>query len=168
MSDVYEEAYCHLVWATTQREAMILSAMEILLYDYIHQKCRQKKAFAYALGGMPDHVHLICSIPASIAVADFVQLIKGSSSHYVSHHSQSDALRWQHGYGYLTFAKHDLSAVISYVKEQKKHHAEGKLWPKLEKVPTERHGMKASASLGTGTGSAGLLSRESRSATEEL
>ena len=139
MSDTYEEAYCHLVWATTQREAMISPAMEIMLYDYIYQKCREKKAFIYALGGMPDHVHLICSIPASIAVADFVNLIKGSSSHYISHHAQSNALRWQRGYGYLTFAKHDLTSVVSYVKNQKKHHAEGKLWPKLEHLPTVCH-----------------------------
>jgi putative transposase len=148
MSDVYEEAYCHLVWATTRREAMISLATEALLYDYIYQKCCQKKAFVYALGGMPDHVHLICSVPSSIAVADFVQLIKGSSSHYISHHVQINALRWQRGYGYLTFAKHDLASVISYVKDQKKHHAEGKLWPKLEYLPAEDYPSSAVRSRG--------------------
>ncbi len=118
---------------------MILPAIETLLYDYIHQKCRQKKAFIYALGGMPDHVHLVCSIPTSIAVADFVKLIKGGSSYYIGHHARNDALRWQRGYGYLTFAKHDLASVVSYVKGQKKHHSEGKLWPKLEQLPDEDH-----------------------------
>ena len=135
MADVYEEAYCHLIWATTKREAMISPSVEKTLYDYIHQKNRDRKAFIYAMGGMPDHVHLVCSVPASVSVSDFVQLIKGSSSHYVSRQSQRDALRWQRGYAYLTFAKHDLNAVVSYVQSQKKHHMEGNLWASLEHLP---------------------------------
>ncbi len=135
MADVYEESYCHLIWATTKREAMISPGIEKTLYDYIYQKCREKKAFIYALGGMPDHVHLVCSVPVNLCVSDFVQIIKGSSSHYVSHYSQRAALRWQRGYAYLTFAKHDLDAVVSYVQGQKKHHAEGKLWASLEHLP---------------------------------
>ncbi len=135
MADVYEEAYCHLIWATTKREAMILPSVEKTLYDYIYQKSREKRAFVYALGGMSDHLHLVCSVPAKISVSDFVQLIKGGSSHYISQQAQSDALRWQRGYAYLTFAKHDLDAVVCYVQGQKKHHAEGKLWASLEHLP---------------------------------
>jgi len=115
MADVYEQSYYHLVWATTKREAMITPRIESLLYNYINQKCREKKASVYALGGMPDHVHLICSIPATICVSDFVKLVKGTSSHYVSHYTQRDALRWQRGYAYLTFAKHDLDTIVQYV-----------------------------------------------------
>ena len=84
---------------------------------------------------MPDHVHLVCSVPVSISVSDFVKLIKGGSSYSTSRHSQSHALRWQRGYAYMTFAKHDLEAVINYVRGQKKHHAEGNLWPSLEHLP---------------------------------
>lgn len=43
MADVYEQSYCHLVWATTRREAMISLDVEKMLYDYIRQKCREKK-----------------------------------------------------------------------------------------------------------------------------
>ena len=147
MADVYEEAYCHLVWATTRREAMITPSVERALYDYIYQKCREKKVFVYALGGMPDHVHLVCSIPAKMSVSDFVQLIKGGSSYYGSHHRQDDSLRWQRGYAYLTFAKHDLDAVTSYVRSQKKHHAEGKLWASLEHLPGADEQASASVSI---------------------
>lgn len=87
---------------------------------------------------MPDHVHLICSVPVTICVSDFIGLIKGSASFYVNHRAQNASLRWQRGYAYLTFAKHDLDMVISYVQGQKKHHAEGgKLWASLEYLPGE-------------------------------
>jgi len=137
MSDVYEESYCHLVWAATRREAMIQPPVEEILCGYIRQKSREKKAFVYALGGMPDHVHLVCSIPVTIAVCEFVKLIKGSSSHCMSHHTQSASLRWQRGYSYLTFSKHDLPAVVHYVDCQKERHADNKLWPKLKHLPAE-------------------------------
>ena len=138
MADVYEQSYCHLVWATTKREAMISPDVEKTLYDYIYQKCRDKRAFVYALGGMPDHVHLVCSVPVTMSVSDFMKLVKGSSSHSVNRRSQDTYLRWQRGYAYLTFAKHDLDAVVTYVQEQKKHHAEGgKLWTSIEYLPGE-------------------------------
>jgi REP element-mobilizing transposase RayT len=137
MPDVYGEAYYHLIWATARRERMVVPRIEDLLYDYIRRKCREKQAFVYALGGMPDHVHLACSIPASLAVAEFAQTLKGSSSHYINHRGQLDGLRWQRGYSYLTFAKRDLLAVVAYIEGQKQHHADGKLWPKLERLPTD-------------------------------
>ncbi len=135
MPDVYGEAYYHFIWATTRRAEMIVPRMESLLHAYIRQKCREERAFVYAVGGVEDHLHLVCSLPPSIAVSDFVKLIKGSSSHYASHHAQGDPLRWQRGYAYLTFAGHDLAAIVSYVENQKARHAAGKLWPKLEKLP---------------------------------
>ena len=137
MSDVYQEAYYHIVWATRLRDPMILPRMEGLLFPYIRQKCGEKKAFVYALNGMTDHVHLVCSIPASFAVADFVHAIKGSSSHSVNHHAGADPLRWQRGYSYHTLAKRGLPPVIGYVRDQKKRHAENRLWPALERTPVE-------------------------------
>jgi len=160
MSDVYEEAYYHLVWATTRREPMVLARTEGLLYAYIRQKCREKKAFVHALNGMPDHVHLVCSIPASIAVSDFVQLIKGSASHFISHHPEGDPVRWQRGYSYHTLAKHGLPRVVAYVDNQKSRHAENRLWPALERLPGDdaqnkhRHWKCRSTRSGSASGTA--------------
>ena len=134
MSNIYEEAYHHFVWTTKVREPMIVPLIESLLYTHIHQKCAEMKAFVYALNGMPDHVHLACSIPASIAVSEFIKNIKGSSSHYISHHALSQPLSWQPGYGHLTFAKHDLERIIAYVEKQKSHHSQNKLSPAMERI----------------------------------
>jgi hypothetical protein len=37
------------------------------------------------LGGIEDHIHLVVSIPPTMAIADFVKRIKGSSSHHFNH-----------------------------------------------------------------------------------
>jgi REP element-mobilizing transposase RayT len=116
---------------------MVLPRTEELRYSYIRQKCREKKAFVYALNGMPDHVHLGCSMPAALAISDFAKAVKGSGSHFVSHYPRADAVRWQRGYSYHTFAKRDLSAITAYVENQKQRHADGRLWPALEHLPSE-------------------------------
>ncbi len=145
MSDVYEEAYHHLVWATKQREPMVAPSVESLLYAHIYQKCREMRTFVHALGGMPDHIHLVCSVPASIAVSEFMRNLKGSSSYYISHHAQGDPLRWQPGYGLLTYGKHDLPKVVGYVESQKGHHDRDRLWPKLERTSSVPEGLPPSS-----------------------
>ena len=134
MSNVYEEACHHFVWTTKVREPMIVPLIESLLHTHIHQKSSEMRAFVYALNGMPDHVHLVCSIPASVAVSEFIKNIKGSSSHYVNHHALNLPLAWQPGYGHLTFAKHDLPRIVAYVEGQKAHHAQNRLSPTMERV----------------------------------
>src|SRR5437899_9093277 len=113
---------------------MISDEIEPVLHGYIHKRCKEFGVFVYAVNGIADHRHLVCSIPPTIAVADFVDKIKGASSHYINHVDGKDwSLYWQPGYGGFTFAKKDLARVVAYVENQKKHHAEGTLWPSLER-----------------------------------
>ena len=65
MSDVYAEAFYHLVWATKMREEMIKPHMEHLLYPHIRQRCHEMAALVHAVNGMPDHIHLVLFPPAS-------------------------------------------------------------------------------------------------------
>ena len=67
--------------------------------------------------------------------------IKGGSSHFISHHSSGDPLRWQPGYGRLTFAGRDLARIVSYVDNQKQHHSAAKLSPKMEHIPSVPEGL---------------------------
>ena len=142
MSDVYEEAYHHFVWATKLREEMILPHFESLLHGYIRQKCREMRVFVYGVNGMPDHLHLVCAISASLAVSVFINGVKGGSSYYISHLSKPESLRWQPGYGHLTFATSDLARVTAYVENQKTHHARGNLSPKMERTSSGSPGPK--------------------------
>lgn len=135
MSDVYEEVFHHIVWGTKNREPMIVPRLETILYAHIRQKCAEMKISVHAINRMPDHIHLVCSVPASLAVSDFVKRIKGGSSHFVNHHDFDTFLFWQPGYAVLTFSAHDLRRVTSYVENQKAHHENGKLSSKMEYIP---------------------------------
>ena len=135
--DVYQELYYHFVWATKGRMRLINEQMEAELFPYILTKC--KALDAHALNGMPDHVHLVCSLPTKLAIADFVNQIKGSSAHFVNHLPSVQAdislcLYWQNGYGAMTLTKRDLPRLIAYVQNQKAHHADHQLLEILERL----------------------------------
>jgi REP element-mobilizing transposase RayT len=87
---------------------------------------------------MPDHVHLVCSVPPRLAVAEVLDKVKGASAHYINHlPDREHTLYWQAGYGVLTFARKDLARIVKYVENQKRHHEENALWPSLEKLAEE-------------------------------
>ena len=63
------------------------------------------------------------SMPSTITVADFVNVVKSNSSRWV--HQQSSKLRgfsWQEGYGAFSVSKSDERRVIQYIRNQQIHH----------------------------------------------
>ncbi len=134
MANSYTELYYHFIWATKGREPLITLEVQVHLYAYIRHKCQEMSVHVYALDGMPDHVHLACSLPTDLSIADFLEVIKGSSSHFINHLDDADyCLYWQPGYGALTFAKRDLLRIVSYIENQAIHHYNGKLSPRMER-----------------------------------
>ncbi len=132
---IYMEAFQHFVWATRKREHFITEEMERVLYRCIRQCCKDKDVQVHAVNGMPDHVHLAVTLPATVAPADFMHLIKGTSSHYINHLPETmGCLYWQEGYGWLTFAQNELPRIVRYVDCQKERHAAGKLSAKMERA----------------------------------
>ena len=108
--------------------------MEPHLFRQIRHKCQELDIGVHALNGMPDHVHLACTLPVDLSIADALERVKGSSSHFINHRPGSEwRLYWQTGYGALTFSKRDLPRVVAYIDHQKQHHAEGTLSAKMER-----------------------------------
>ncbi len=132
---IYAEAFQHFVWATRQREHFVTGEMERVLYRYIRQRCEPMHVQVHALNGMPGHVHLAVTLPATLAPADFMHGIKGASAHFINHlPGMKGCLYWQEGYGWLTFALDDLPRIVRYVDRQKERHAAGQLSAKMERA----------------------------------
>ena len=130
---IYKEAFQHFVWATRKREPFIISVMEPALHRYLYQKCKDLRVQVHALDGMPDHVHLVVTLPATLAPSDFMHGVKGASSHFINRLPETkDCLYWQDGYGWMTFSLDDLPRIVAYVDRQKERHATSQLLAKLE------------------------------------
>src|SRR5262245_44861953 len=80
---------------------------------------------------MPDHIHVVVSIPPRIAISAFVQQLKGESSHLLNHgvgREGQDLFRWQSQYGVVSFGERSLTDVVAYVQNQRTHHSANRNW----------------------------------------
>lgn len=78
---------------------------------------------AFEIGGVTDHVHLLLSIPASLAVSKAVQLLKGGSSHWLKETFPNlNDFAWQDGYAAFTVSQLQLDDIRAYVRSHREHH----------------------------------------------
>ena len=134
----FTETFYHFVWATKRREPLITPEVEPVLHDFIRHKCAEMGITVYAVNGMPDHVHLACTVPMTLAHSDFLEKIKGGSSYFVNHRPEwrdnlQICLRWQSCCGVLTYTRRDLPRIVAYIDNQKRRHAQGTLWSGMER-----------------------------------
>jgi len=84
---------------------------------------RKEEAMVHAIGVMPDHVHVVVSIPPKVAISKVVNRLKGSSRRLLGHDEQAASgepwIRWQSEYGLLSFAESNLKAVVAYVTHKR-------------------------------------------------
>ena len=120
------EYYLHLVWATYQREPLLIGDTEEIVYACIQAELRRMKCTLLALGGIADHVHLAVQPTSFLGPGQIAKQIKGTSSRFLD--SKGIAFKWQAGYGCFSLSRPHLKAVILYVRNQKRHHAQNNLW----------------------------------------
>jgi putative transposase len=93
------------------------------------------------VGGTDNHVHLVVSVPPKVALSVFIGQVKGNSSHWVNHELRLDyRFTWQAEYGVVSFGGKQLDMVVRYVRNQRKHHAEGTAIHLLERFAPSQMG----------------------------
>ena len=133
MANSYTKLFYHFVWATKNREPFLQPDLEQMVYGCLRQKCEQLGVAVHALNGMPDHVHLACTLPTALSIAKFMETIKGGSAHCANHLPDAPGLLyWQPGYGALSFSRRDLPRIVAYIDNQKMHHQQSSLYRKME------------------------------------
>ena len=131
------ETYYHLVWATKERHPFIDDAGAALINRSFHQTCHDAGVILRAVGIMPDHVHLVLSIPPRWAVSQIVRDLKVSATHAINREQNlpyAGTFAWQHEFGTFTFGTASLDDVIHYVLNQREHHEMKRLRPRFEQI----------------------------------
>jgi len=120
MSHTYSQDYQHIVFSTKERLKLITKPMQPKLWSYMAGVGRNHDFLVLANGGMEDHVHLLVQVPARMATAEVVSLVKSNSSRWMNEHGIKFA--WQEGYGAFSVSKSNLGAVTKYIANQERHH----------------------------------------------
>jgi putative transposase len=123
LGHTYVSSLLHCVFSTKGREPYITPELEERLWPMMGGIARGHKMKALEIGGVADHVHMLLSLPATINIAQAMQLIKGGSSKWVHEEFRSHRhFEWQQGYGAFSIGIAQVDDTIAYIRNQKEHH----------------------------------------------
>jgi putative transposase len=102
---------------------LITSELCERLWPFLGGIARQNKMKAIEVGGVADHVHILISLPSTMAISKAMQLIKGGSSKWI-HETFPDqrTFAWQDEYGAFSVSVSQLDKIVEYIKRQEEHH----------------------------------------------
>lgn len=124
MPGTYSKILLHAVFSTKQRKAQIKPVLQPRLFEYMGGLVRAKKGVLLAIGGMPDHVHLLLRWRTDATVADLMRTVKARSSSWIHEtFSGFDAFAWQEGYAVFSVSKSAEADMRRYIENQMEHHA---------------------------------------------
>lgn len=119
----YTSLTYHIVFSTYRRMRTIPEERERILYKIIYDILTEKKVYVRRIGGMPDHVHILCDIPASLAVATVIRSLKTETSKFLSQSEYfPDWDKWSEGYCCIVVEPSTRQTRMEYIRNQKEHH----------------------------------------------
>ena len=123
MANTFSQLYIHIVFSVKGRENLIHAKWKDELYKYVCGIVNGNHQKVYAIGGMPDHIHLLVSIKPDISISELVRDIKSNSSKWINNKKfVLGKFQWQEGFGAFSYAQSQIDVVINYINNQEQHH----------------------------------------------
>jgi putative transposase len=122
--------YWHIEFATKYRYKMFGKFKQKNLVEAcIRRVATKHKIKIHVLTVMPDHVHLMVTLPHNITDSKALMLLKGGSAYIFFKNHPKSRLRlprghlWSAGGCAITVGYNEYSTVENYISNQEKHHA---------------------------------------------
>jgi len=123
MAHTFTHLLTHIVFSTKERRPLIQGELKPRLHGYMGGIIRELGGHVVLINGPADHVHILTTIPASVALSDFMRNLKSYSCGWVhKEFAQHATFGWQTGYGAFAVSHSNLEQVKAYVSSQEEHH----------------------------------------------
>src|SRR5947209_4918838 len=118
------QIYLHIIFSTKDRQPFLHDpAIRGKTHAYLFGVCKNQNCPSLIVGGVEDHVHLLCRQSKKVTVADFVRELKRDSSKWLKTQATDLAsFYWQEGYGAFSISPGHMEAVKAYIAGQEEHH----------------------------------------------
>jgi len=125
LSHVTWDCKYHVVIVSKYRNRVIYGEVRKKIGGIIRELCRQKGIEIHEGHAMPDHVHLMLSIPPKYSVSNTIGFIKGKSAirihrELLKSKKMTGLSFWARGYCVSTVG-FDEDTIRKYIKEQDKN-----------------------------------------------
>jgi REP element-mobilizing transposase RayT len=118
------QIYLHVVFSTKDRRPYLQRApLRAELHPYLGGTCRALDSPALLVGGVADHVHILCRLSRTHSVADLVRELKRESSKWIKEKDpELGDFHWQGGYGAFSISPAHVRPLTTYIANQEEHH----------------------------------------------
>ncbi len=123
MPSTWSQVLFHFVFSTKHRAPTITPEIQPRLYPFIGGIVRDLGGSLWAVGGMPDHVHLLVRWKTDPSIGDLMRDVKHRSSQWI-HEEFPDgrSFEWQKGCGVFSVSRSKSDEVKHYIEHQAEHH----------------------------------------------
>jgi len=119
----YVKNWIHLIWRTHNGNRLFFSDVNAIIRQHLIEKSIEIKVPFEVLNVQPDHIHGLINLPSDVKLADFMQLIKGESAHWINKEKiLTSHFEWQRGFGGFSVSYSHLEKVKNYISNQSDHH----------------------------------------------
>ena len=123
MPQSLSKIYLHIVFHIKTTSPQIDEAHLERVHSYIGQLVNSTGCSVIRVGGIGDHVHVLCLLSRNETVSHLVEEIKRNSSRWIKTLGQEyECFAWQGGYAVFSVSESLINKTIEYVIKQKEHH----------------------------------------------
>ena len=117
--------YCHLalhiVFTTRNRVPWLREPSDVEMHKYLSGIIKSLNGVSIRIGGIEDHVHILCLAPKDISLVEFMTKLKSNSSKWFRDRKKMD-FHWQDGYAAYSVSKSQIDVISKYIDQQQEHH----------------------------------------------
>jgi REP element-mobilizing transposase RayT len=123
MSQSLSSIKVHLVFSTKSRLPWLTDDIRGECHHYLAGVAHNCGSQVHEIGGISDHVHLLLTLPKTVALSKMVEMLKTSSSKWLkSKNNRMQQFAWQSGYGAFSVSESQTERVRRYIQDQERHH----------------------------------------------
>ena len=143
MAQSFAQIYLHIIFSTKQRRKYLQNkSLRDELHRYLGGTCRHLDSPSLAVGGIDDHVHILCRLSRAHSVSKLVRELKRESSKWIKiKDDQLSDFHWQDGYGAFSISPSHVRALRVYIANQEQHHQSESFQDEFRRV-LKKYGVK--------------------------
>jgi putative transposase len=114
----YSRCWIHLIWGTLSRERILNKKAAAALSRYLVEYAGEQNVYMKINFVNLDHVHALIDLPTSLSTEKVVQLLKGSSSHWLnSSDLVTGKFAWGRGYGAFSVSQSNVTDCLGTTRK---------------------------------------------------
>ena len=118
------QLYIHIVFSTKIRQPFLSDAeFRERTHAYLKGICETQDSPSLKIGGVADHVHILCRLSKTLDIATLIRELKRDSSKWIKQENpRLPDFHWQQGYGAFSVSPSHVGDLIEYISTQEEHH----------------------------------------------